>query len=806
MKFSLNWMKQYINLDGVTPDEIAEKLTNSGVEVEGFSKLSTATNIVVGKVTTKIPHPDADKLNVCTVNVGKKELYQIVCGAKNVDAGQYVLVALPGAVLPNGMEIKPVKMRGVDSNGMICSLSELGIPKNLIPKNNQEGIYFFSGKETDTINLGEDALKVLGFDDVVFELGLTPNRADCWSYHGLAYEVGAVFNLPVAFNPPSLKNRLNSLSDDIITLKAEKKECSQFKVALLKNVEIKQSPLWMQALLMASGIRPVNNVVDITNYVLLVTGQPLHAYDYDKMENKQIVVRKAKKNETVETLDGEVRKLVEKKDLLITDGKNILGLAGVMGGKSTEVSDTTTNVLLEVAAFDADLVMRTSKNHGLKTDASRRFEKGINPYALEKALRRAINLMVEHASCKLKGAKSLVEDLKPEKEKALKITLAKINSVLGMKLTQEDVRLCLDKLKFNYAEFGGRFIVYLPIRRQDVKITEDLIEEIGRIYGYDNIECKLPSSNVRGDLSQRTKQVRKVKRLIESLGMNEAVTYTLTSKANNELFDYGNVKGSTIELLHPLSSNRKFVRTSLLPHLIDAVKFNVSRHSDEVAIYEIGSKYIKTKDNDYKMSALLGGAIAATKYSMNDTYYYEAKVVLDNVFKELNILDEIEYVPFKDDNQKFHPTRTAQLILKSTGEVIGVIGELHPLVTKEYNIDKTTVFEVNFEMLLEIAKPRSSYVKVSKFPAVSRDIAVTIKRDVLAKDILGAINNSNIDLLLGSKIVDIYEGEHVDTTEKSVTIRLEIGSSENTLTDEQINTTFDKVLENLKTKVNASLR
>lgn len=803
MLVSLNWLNQFVKIDDIDASVLAEKITRSGIEVESVDVLSEATNVVIGHVLTKEPHPKADKLSVCTVDVGNGDIQQIVCGAKNVAADQKVIVAKVGAVLPGNFKIKKAKLRGVESNGMICSLQELGIESKFVPSEYSEGI-FVCDKEAP---VGENALKYLHLCDTVLELGLTPNRSDCLSMMGVAYEVSAILDRPITFPKINL-NENNENTSNRIKIEIESDNCKAYYGKIVENIEIKQSPKWLQTILIASGIRPINNVVDVTNYVMLETGQPLHAFDLDKLNSDRIVVRNAKDKETIVTLDGNKRELLPS-DLLITDGSRGIALAGVMGGENTQIDDNSKRILLESAVFDSMSVRRTSTRLGLRSDSSIRFEKKVDPNRTKLAIDRATQLIHTLAGgTPLNGVACVDNSDKIEKE--ITISTEKIESVLGISIPIEDIKLSFDKLNFSYTCNANEFTVSVPTRRQDIFIQEDLIEEIGRIYGYDHIPLTLPETSSIGSLNHKQYLRRLIKRTLQAEGMTQVINYSLTNIKNIERFlSQKDIKPSPIRLAMPMSEDRAILRHSLLPHIIQNIKYNVARNIDSLAIYELGKKYYE-EYNEYHESYLLSGAITGvineTKWQGKKEVadFYALKGVLETVFDKLDIKDNIEYKLASDNiGQDFHPGRTAEVFIND--RLIGIIGQVHPQVQKEYDINDTYVFEIELEPLLEYY-PEANYKVIPKYPSIIKDMAFIVDNKISSEEIKKTIIESGKKMLKAVEVFDLYVGQGIPEDHKSIAYTLEFRDNERTLTDEEVNNRFNKIIKSVEEKHNVKLR
>ncbi|PAF35094.1 phenylalanine--tRNA ligase subunit beta, partial [Terribacillus saccharophilus] len=573
MYVSLNWLKQYVDIDNITPEELAEKITRSGIEVESIERVAPeSTNVVVGYVESCEQHPNADKLNLCQINVGT-ETYQIICGAPNIAQGQKIAAALPGARLPGGVKIKKAKLRGVESHGMVCSLQELGIDEKFVPKDVTDGIFVFP----EDTEVGTPVAELLNLDDVILELGLTPNRADAMSMLGVAYEVAAILGKEVK-QPEETYQTSDSKAADLVSVKVEDGELNPYYGAfVIEDVTIGASPLWMRNYLMAAGIRPINNVVDITNYVLLVYGQPLHAFDYDKVATKEIVVRTAKPGETIQTLDDQERTL-KGDEIVITNGAEPIALAGVMGGANSEVSDDTKTVLLEAAYFEARAIRRSSKHHNLRSEASARYEKGIDPNRVQRAGAYAARLLAEYAGGKVAQGIVAFDELNRE-EKQVKIDTASVNNRLGTTISDEEIASILTKLQFGFEKDNSQFTVFVPTRRGDISLFEDMLEEIARIYGYDNIPYTLPEGEASaGKLTTKQYLKRQLKQYLQGAGLMETITYSLTSKARTEMLVSPDVKEETVypvALKMPMSEEHSHLRLSIIPELVDILSYNV---------------------------------------------------------------------------------------------------------------------------------------------------------------------------------------------------------------------------------------
>ena len=789
MLVSYNWLKQYTNVED-NANALAEKITRGGIEVEGVEYLAEEiSNVVVGYVVSKEKHPDAEKLNVCQVNVGEEENLQIVCGAPNVDAGQYVIVAKVGAKLP-GIKIKKAKLRGVESQGMICSLAELGLSKSVVPKNYQEGIYVFETEQ----ELGSDVVEVLGLNDYILDLSITPNRADALSMRGLTYELGALYNNKVNFNDVEKEENYEAT---LLQVAIESDSCRNYVGQIVKNVEVKSSPLWLQTRLMNSGIRPINNIVDITNYVLLEFGQPMHAFDKDLVGDK-IVVRDAKEGEVLETLDGEERKL-QTSDLVITDGTRAIALGGVMGGKNTEVSEETKNIILESAYFNPTTVRRTSAAHGLRSDSSARFEKGIDPNMQKAALARAVELILE--LCPNAVVESSVGVVNKEEEKVVEITTSYINNYLGITLSTEEIVAILEGLSFSVEVTGENLVVKVPTRRPDISIKQDLVEEVIRIYGYDNLASTLPkfSKTTKGGLTYSQRMVRDLRAVYASLGFNDTINYSLVSE--EEATEYTLEDHHKVRLLMPMTETHSTLRQSLVPGLLNTVQYNVARKQKDLKLLEIGRVFFGSGDDNIQpketlyLSAALTGEERATKWLKESSSldFFAAKGYLEVVFDRLGLDEKVTYK--KSKLEGMHPGRFAEVYL---GEKrIGFIGEVHPQVADKFGLNTTYVFEINLDEVISESKVKPKYEEVTKYPEITRDIAMLVDVKDEYQNIYNVIESVNSKLITKVELFDLYVGAELLVGKKSLALTITYSDKQKTLTDEEVTAVHDKVLSAL---------
>lgn len=781
MLISNEWLKEYVTIDDSVSD-LAERITRTGIEVDDLIDYTKdIKNLVVGFVKSKEKHPDADKLNVCQVDIGEDEPVQIVCGAPNVDAGQYVIVAKVGGRLPGGIKIKRAKLRGERSEGMICSLQEIGISSNYIPKSFESGIYVFSESQVP----GTDALQALYLDDQVMEFDLTPNRADALSMIGTAYEVAALYNTKMT-KPETTSNELELSANDELTVTIENEDkVPYYSARVVHDVTIEPSPIWMQARLIKAGIRPINNVVDISNYVLLEYGQPLHMFDQDAIGSQQIVVRQANEGEKMTTLDDTERELLTS-DIVITNGQTPIALAGVMGGDFSEVKEQTSNIVIEGAIFDPVSIRHTSRRLNLRSESSSRFEKGIATEFVDEAVDRACYLLQTYANGKvLKDRVSSGElgaFITP-----IDITADKINRTIGFDLSQNDIVTIFNQLGFDTEINDDVITVLVPSRRKDITIKEDLIEEVARIYGYDDIPSTLPVFDkvTSGQLTDRQYKTRMVKEVLEGAGLDQAITYSLVSKEDATAFSMQ--QRQTIDLLMPMSEAHASLRQSLLPHLIEAASYNVARKNKDVKLFEIGNVFFANGEGElpdqveYLSGILTGDYVVNQWQGKKETVdFYLAKGVVDRVSEKLNL----EFSYRRTDIDGLHPGRTAEILLEN--KVVGFIGELHPTLAADNDLKRTYVFELNFDALMAVSVGYINYQPIPRFPGMSRDIALEVDQNIPAADLLSTIHAHGGNILKDTLVFDVYQGEHLEKGKKSIAIRLNYLDTEETLTDERV--------------------
>ncbi|MBD3920114.1 phenylalanine--tRNA ligase subunit beta [Paenibacillus sp. PR3] len=812
MNVSYQWLNEYIDVSDLTAKEIAEQMTRGGIEIDVVeSRNKGVSGVVVGYVVSKEKHPDADKLNVCQVDVGTGENLQIVCGARNVDAGQKVPVATVGAKLPGDLNIKRAKLRGVESQGMICSAKELGLNEKLLPKEQQEGILVLPAETP----IGQPIGKTLAIDDEVLELDLTPNRSDCLSMLGAAYEVAALTGREIKLPKTAIMDS-PELASSYLNVSIEAKElCSHYTARYIRGVKIAPSPLWLANRLMAAGIRPINNVVDVTNYVMLEYGQPLHAFDASKVAGGRIVVRLAQEGETLTTLDDQERKL-EPQMLVIADSEKAIALAGVMGGGNSEVTADTTDIILESARFDGSTVRRTSRQLGLRSESSARFEKEVDPSRVIPALDRAASLLEQIAGGHV--AEGIVEAVAATHEPAVvQVTLSKINSYLGTSLSKLEVEAIFTRLGFQGDIDGnGTFTITVPTRRGDITRDVDLIEEVARLYGYDNIPTTpIEGSTTPGALTKPQAIRRELRKRLTDSGLNEVISYSFTGPERTALFPALTGDVRPIRLAMPMSEERSVLRTSLLAQLLDMAVYNRNRKNDNLAVFELGSVYHTEEETltqlpheKHRFGLLLTGNAVQASWNQKAVAYdfYHAKGIIETVMQTLGVSSRIRYEAATPEG--FHPGRTAAVKLQTeAGEVtLGYVGQLHPQLQQQMDLPDTYAAELELAPLYEYANSAIVYQTLPRYPAMERDIAVVVDSAVEAGRLLEKAREIAVGLLESIRVFDVYTGEKLGAGKKSVALSLVYRHAERTLTDEEVTELHGAVVTAIEQTFGAELR
>jgi len=786
---NLEWVSDYIDIKDYDLKELAVKITKAGINIEKVIS-NHIDGLVIGEVIECENHPDSDHLHVCKVDI-KSEILQIVCGAKNVRKGLKVIVATVGTVLPGDFEIKKSKIRGVESCGMICALFELGLEEKT-DENYNRGIEEL-GKDA---KVGDDPLKYLKLDDTLYELDIHKHRNnDCYSHIGFAYEIAAIINKKVTI-PETKHKEIKDDVNDYVSLEVKTKKCPYYLAKMVKNVKIKESPEFIKRRLNACGMRSINNVVDISNYVMLEFGQPLHFFDKEKLGGK-IIVRDAEEGEKLKTLDG-VERTLKSSDIVISNDKASVAIAGVMGAENTEVTDDTKNIVIESAIFDSVSVRYTSSNLDLRSESSIRFGKGLNFEYTFKAIERACYLLEKYADAEiLSGIVSY--DKLDKKEKKVKFKTKEINEMLGITLTDEDVKIELNRLDFPFEYKTGVFDVIIPNRRLDIDpYVNDIAEEVGRLYGYHNLVSTLPVAPTRrgryiGDVKYR----KLISKRLRSLGLNECKTYTLTSPDMANMFNYDNKE--KVILPNPMSTDKSVVRTSLIPSLLKVYDYNKARGTEDVMIYEISKIYEKEYNEDSKITGLLKGNYITNSWSGNkvETDFYLVKGIVENILNYLGFKNRYSFI--KCDSSDMHPGISAYITLDRKN--IGIIGRVHPLICK----DDVYVFELSLNSLMSKVKP-IKFKTASKFPKIKKDLAFIVKENMTSEEIANIIKKAGGRLLTNIEVFDVYKGEKLDDGYKSIAYSLTFSSDERTLSEEEVMKIFENIISKCEKELDVKLR
>lgn len=811
MNTPLSWIKAYVPELQCTEQEYMDAMTMSGTKVEGYEKFDkNLDKIIVGKIEKIEKHPDADKLVVCQVAIDEKgTTTQIVTGASNVKEGQKVPVVLDGGrvagghdgkIAEGGIKIKKGKLRGVESNGMMCSIGELGSSTEFYPDAAEDGIYILSDNpEYKDAPVGSDAIALLGLRDANFEYEVTSNRVDCFGVLGIAREAAATFRKP--FVPPVVKEVGNQeKTEDYISVDIQNPElCSRYVARVVKNIKLAPSPEWMQRRLAASGIRPINNIVDITNYVMEEYAQPMHAYDLDTIADHKIVVKTAKKGDVFQTLDGQDREL-DDTILTICDGEKAVGLAGIMGGENSKITDDVKTMLFEAACFDGTNIRLSGKKLGLRTDAQAKFEKGLDPNNTMEAMNRACQLIEELGAGEVVGG---CVDVYPVKKEPVTVgyDVDKINALLGIKATEE--KMCQYWSMVDLVPDKVTKTVFVPTWRQDILRLADLAEEVARFYGYDKIPTTLPKGEAtQGGVSYETTIQNILRTVVEQFGFSEGMTYSFESpKVFDKLLIPADGKlRQAIEISNPLGVDYSMMRTSPLNGMLSSLSTNYNHRNKDVRLYEVANVYLPkalplTELPDERMQLCLG------MYGEGD--FFDMKGCVEEMIDKLGIRQVVTYVP-ADDRPYLHPGRHADVVIND--EIVGYLGEIHPEVADNYNLGtKTYVAVMDVELLAKYADFDVKYEGVAKFPAVTRDISLVMKKTVLAGQVEEVIRDNGGKLLEDYHLFDIYEGENVAADEKSLAYSIRFRAKDRTLEDKDVTTVMDKILKKLES-LGVSLR
>ena len=786
---SMKWVKDYVNLDGEDLTELATKITKAGVNIEAVIT-NHINNLVVGEVVDCVDHPDSDHLHICSVNTGK-EVLQIVCGAHNVRNGIKVIVALPGAILPGNFEIKVGKIRGVESNGMICALFELGLEEKT-EENYAKGV----AELPSDAPVGMDAMEYLGCDDTLYDLDYHKHRNnDCYYHIGFAYEVGTILNKPVTL--PEAKYNVDKAdnTNNYISLKVDTDLCPYYKGRVVKNVKISESPEWIKQRLIAAGMRPINNVVDISNFVMLEFGQPTHFFDLDKL-GKEVLVRNANENEKITTLDN-IERTLSTNDIVITDGKVPTCIAGVMGGLNTEVDENTKNIFIEAAIFDAVAIRNTAEKLQLKSEASKRYGKGLNYEYTDLAMERCLSLLEEYASATVIDGEVL-HDKVDKTEKIVEFTSNQINKYLGIEISDSDMETELKRLDFKYTLSDHKFKCIIPRRRLDIDPNvADMAEEIGRLYGYHNLVSTLPEISMRRGEYKGDVGIRKASsRRLRSLGLNEVKTYTLTSPKMASMFKYD--EREAIVLPSPMSQDKSVIRTSLIPSLLNVYEYNKARKVEDINIYEIAKTYDTEYKEDHKIAMLMKGTYISNKVNNVNIKadFYLLKGIVENLLKYLGFKNKYSFE--KVEVKELHPGVSAKILVDRNQ--IGIIGKVHPSIYK----DDVYVAEISMTSLYELSTKPLKYKEASKYPSIKKDVAFIVDNEITNKELEDLIKKAGGRLLDSIDIFDIYRD--IKPGKKSMAYNLTFKDDSRTLSDDEVMEVFNNIIEKVCKELNAELR
>lgn len=790
MNLSMKWLKEFVDID-IKPRDFSEAMTISGSKVEGYEiEGSEISNVVVGKILSIVPHQDSDHLVICQVDIGESEPIQIVTGASNLTVGDLVPAALNNSTLPGGIKIKKGKLRGVESNGMLCSLGELSLTLHDFPYAIEDGIFVLQ----EDCQPGQPICEAIGLDDIKVEFEITSNRPDCFSVIGLAREAAATFDKPLTLHTPVVKAGNGSCKDMLDVKIEEPSLCSVYSARIVENVRVKPSPRWIRERLRAMGVRPINNIVDITNYVMLEYGQPMHAFDLRFIEDKTIRVRRAKDGETITTLDGVDRTLTHD-NLVIADSKKPVAIAGVMGGEYSGIMDDTTTIVFESACFDGSSVRTTARDQGMRTDASSRYEKGLDPNNCLPALERACEL-VELLDAGDVLDDVIIDDHSSHEQRRISLETEWTNRFLNIQLTAEEMKAILKKID---CQFDGDTIL-IPTFRPDLEHKADIAEEIARFYGYNRI----PSTPLRGDAqgkyTPRQKFEDKISNTMLALGLSEIMTYSfLSPKAYDKIgMPKQDCLRNSVTISNPLGEDTSIMRTTALPSMLDTLARNYNNRNGAVALFELASEYYPVEGQELpdEKTKLIAGLYG------DDCDFFTAKGMVEQLLDTL-FISNYEFEASSNE-YAYHPGRCAHIMIDDT--VIGVIGEIHPKVAENYGINERILcFTLDVDSLFAHTQTDATYTPLPKFPAVTRDLALICDETIPVRILEKAITKGAGNLLETIQLFDVYQGEQIEGGKKSVAFNIVLRSAENTLAEEQVNSTMKKVMKELE-KVGANLR
>jgi phenylalanyl-tRNA synthetase beta chain len=792
MLISLEWLKEYVEINEDVK-ELENALTMIGQEVEAIEEQGQhLDNVVVGHIVEYGQHPDADKLSLLKVNVGEETPLQIICGAPNHKLGDKVIVAKIGAVLPGNFKIKKAKVRGVESCGMLCSEAELGMGTD------GDGIVILS----EDASIGEDIRIHLGLDDVIFELEITPNRPDCLSHIGIAREVAAYYERKVKY-PASDIRTLTGPAGIVVNINDDKR-CTRYSTRILKNVKVEESPEWLKRRLKAIGLRPINNIVDVTNYIMFEYNQPMHAFDHSKLEGSKIIVREAEKGEKITTLDGEEREL-NNSELVIADEAKAVAIAGIMGGKNTEVDENTTDILLEVAYFTPENIRKTSKTLGLSSDSSYRFERGIDRDNTLVVLERASSLIQSITNCDVVGEYTDVYT-DPYTTREVSLDINRLNKFVGKEIELDTVGKILNNLNMQIKNRGeNKISVTPPSYRNDITRSADLYEEIIRMYGFENIEDKMPVENIKaGVVDEEFQTTDTSKKHLRDMGLQEVINYSFIPRG---ILEKLKVEAETIDIKNPINEDMVTLRPTLMYGLLTNIKDNFNRNINDLKIFEVSRTFTKAEtlaDEVVKVGIALAGREERSLWDAKPEAYdfYDLKGCVETYLKDMGMT---RYQLKRTENKSYHPGRAVDILVGR--DYVGTFGEIHPDVAETMSISREKVYLAELELakIVKYGKTKIKYEKIVKYPAVNRDLAILMDRDKLVGDMLGDIKKSS-NIIEGVNLFDIYEGEKVEADKKSVAINIVLRKTTGTLEESEVTAAIDKILGLIKKKYQGEIR
>jgi phenylalanyl-tRNA synthetase beta chain len=802
MKVSLSWLKKYVSID-LDVDRLVDALTMVGLEVESATnRYAYLDSVVVGRITAINDHPNADKLRLCDVDIGNRTV-SIVCGAPNIEVDMCAPVALPGTVFPDGSILKQSAIRGVESAGMICSENELGLGLDT------SGVMVLDPK----LSPGDKLQPALALSDTLIDIDLTPNRPDCLSIIGVAREIAAIQNSTIQYPDYNISDNGQDI-DKLTSVSILAPDlCPRYTARMIVDISIGPSPFWLQDNLMSIGLRPINNIVDITNFVMMETGQPLHAFDFDQLAENRIVVRAAEEGERFTTLDEKERRL-NAEMLMICDGEKPVGVGGVMGGMNSEIENSTTRVLLESAYFNPVSIRKTAKKLGLNTEASHRFERGVDPSGTVNALNRASQMMVELAGGRLVSG-FIDEHPKPTRTKQIPLNLSATNRLLGTRLDAETVTSLLESIELKVSPVDeDQLLVDPPPFRVDISRPEDLMEEVARLSGYNNISITYPKRPAEGRPQLLPLVIRnRIRRLMCGFGFSEAITYSFVSRdaCDRLALDENDPRRSTVEIMNPLSEEQAVMRTSMIPGLLETMHRNLSRQERHLKLFEIGKVYYgkgpENQPHEVEMLAgLWSGSRSAASWHAGEVPcdFFDLKGVADGLLKAMRI-DDIDFISYADASCSYtKPGHSAQVM--SGKEQIGLIGEVHPRVLQNFDLKQAAyIFELNIDSMMPLIPQGKQSRSIPRYPAVSRDATLIIDKNIASRQILKRVEQLDEPLIEGVHLFDVFEGKPIPAGSKSISYRIIYRSDERTLEDDEINGLHKAVTERLLKEFNASL-